>query len=373
VLSRGSPEFLLAARGFLRLREAVLTNAPNNQGYLKIQGAIRNLRLALGFTLKLVLPALMAGLVTGCSDPEQPAGAVVDTALPEARDWDEPHMRYRIRLTSLNELIITRTLRTEKVPMVFIFHHLEGERKAPPPRGYEDLENALLARGISTARIYFNTDTEEYFKIRYNDLRDLLFDVRNGMDFLREKNIVDPNRVGALGYDLGGSLALTAAATELPEVNFRTIVLWSPQADYQKGIQLLLGRGVGADLEPGEEMEVLFQGRIVTLTDQFFRSLRGYNPLEHIAQYRGPVLGVTGEKAPRQIADLRQLVNAYQGEEFKTLVIKGADGSLGLENTQSVLADEAVDLTVDWFVEHLQPTPAPEIPGQVMGPMPVEG
>jgi hypothetical protein len=367
VLSRGSPEFLLAARGFLRLREAVLTNA-------------RNLLIRFKKCAPLLgVPALLLPVLpgfSGCSDSEQPPAASIaaaDPVLPEAQEWDEPHMRYRIRLGSMNELIIARTLRTETVPMVFIFHHLEGERMAPPPRGYEQLENALLARGISTARVYFNTETEEYFKITYDDLRDLLTDVQNGMGFLENHNIVDPDRVGALGYDLGGSLALTAAASELPEINFRTIVLWSPQADYVKGIQLLLGRGVGADLQPGEEVEVLFQGRVVTLTNSFFAGLAGYDPLEHIAQYRGPVLGLTGEEAPRRIEDLRRLVKAYQGEQFKTLVIKGADGSLGLNNRQSPLADEAVDLTVDWFVKYLQPTPAPEIPGQKMGPMPAEG
>jgi hypothetical protein len=271
-------------------------------------------------------------------------------------------MRYKIRLVSLNELIIARTLRTETVPMVIIFHHLEGERKAPVPRGYEELENALLARGISTARFYFNTETEEYFRLTYTSLQDLLRDVTYGVEFLEERNIVDPDRLGALGYNLGGSMALAAA--EMPGIDFKTIVLWSPQADYRKGIQLLLGRGVGESLKPGEELEALFQGRQVYLTKSFFQNLAQHDPLEDVAAYPGPLLGVTGDEAPQQIQDLRRLVNAYQGPEFRTLLVKGAERSLGLGTPQSPLTQEAIDLTADWFEEKLQPTPPREIPSR---------
>ncbi len=222
------------------------------------------------------------------------------------------------------------------------------------------------------------------------EIGDYAEDVRPVVRFLRKRKDVDRERIAVLGYDQGGSVAMTAAARDddikalivvaTPGMKGTELVLEQqraalakmdlPEAEKQRRIDLQ--SRVNEAVITGRGWEEIPPAMRRQAESQWFRSLLTFDPAEPMKRLRQPVLvvhgGLDAELGAHHGEALAALAEARKkpaGEKVKLVVVPGVNHLLVPSRDGTVdeyaslggatLSPEVVTGVVTWLGEALSP------------------
>ncbi len=326
----------------------------------------------------LLITVFLAGCGGGKPDQSQQSGGhdsspESDSAPPTSDKW----MEYRfMRLGSNAEMHVRRPLDAGRVPMVIMAHHFDTVL----PNAYHLLGERLIEQGIASILVYYNKETEMNeeglgVNVEYEKTLSLAQDIREIILHAdgRQRRFVDLDRVGIVGFRLGGTVAICAQEPLKHSIEdfpgFAAVALWSPAISFRQGVEELFGQDAGESLAIGEKLGVNFQERRVLLHLTFFESLDDLKPELEIAKLHCPILGITGAESPDALSDLRELVSNVDAQDASvdTLIIENTDWRLGLQAPETPFPPKVnpedlpeptrqlVEATADFFVRSLLP------------------
>lgn len=242
-------------------------------------------------------------------------------------------------------------------PAVVMNHGHGGGRQEGG--GFEKLAKALADAGIITIRMDFpgTGDSKEPFTEGY--LSNMISDSNASLAYLLANYPADKDRLGILGYSMGGRIALTIAQS--PDNPYKAVGLLAPSADNGKGLLLFFAGSEEeyerlyseASTDKGYADYTTIYGQQQQLSKQWFDELLASSPLDGIAAYKGPMLVVHGDK-DTVIAkpEIDHLVAAYPAAQLVT--VPDADHGYGFYSDQPEVTKLVQDSFATFFAEALK-------------------
>jgi dienelactone hydrolase len=257
-------------------------------------------------------------------------------------------------------LTIPRGASGKTFPAV-IFAHGHGGSK-DEAGGFVLLAASLAKQGIASLRLDFPGcgDSPEDFT-QGNRVTYMIDDVKAAKEYLAGVAEIDTNRLGILGYSMGGRVA---ALTTAEDSDYASVVFWSPaispgssdlyafmQLDGEAGFNALYGVAKAE----GQATYTNAFGAVQTLGVGWFDDMIAQNPLALFPKYKGNVLLITGSAdviIPAETA--RAITRAATGAKLiETHDVAGADHGYGIYSGETALTQEAVNTTVAFFKKTL--------------------
>ena len=235
------------------------------------------------------------------------------------------------------------------VPAVLMLHGY-GSSADEVGDMYGRLADALAAQGIGSLRIDFagmgasGASTLEY---TYDSM---IGDAATALDWLTAQESIDPARIGVQGFSLGSLIGAHLAGTDPRPVAFGS---WSGAIE---------DGDPTATPEAAAECEATGEGHVVvdlgfrTLDHncEFFSSMAASTALVDFAPFAGALLLVAGSDDTTVDPSVSENAATASASEDVTLeIIEGADHIYHVLTEDQTLADQAIDLTADWFAEKL--------------------
>ena len=228
---------------------------------------------------------------------------------------------------------------SDKSPGVVLCHGFTGNR-SEAHFIFVKLARALCAKGIAVLRFDFRGSGDSEGDFEDMTISGEISDALRAVEVLSEQPRIDRDRIGILGFSLGGCVAACVAGTSS---SVRTTVLWAPAHDPESHWGDL---ATSSNAFPYEFAGGFLLGR------QFIDELPTIRPLEEIAGASGPVLIVHGsEDQAVRVESSENYVRALSdaGIPCERKVIVGADHTFANSGHER----DAIDRSVAWFEEHI--------------------
>jgi dienelactone hydrolase len=235
------------------------------------------------------------------------------------------------------------------VPAVLMLHGY-GSSADEVGDMYGRLAEALAMQGVGSLRIDFagmGASPASTLDYTYDSMTS---DATTALDWLVAQESVDPARVGVQGFSLGSLIGAHLAGTDPRPIAFGS---WSG-AIYD---------GDPAVYDPQtEECEAAGEGHIVvdlgfrTLDHScdYYSSMATSTALVDFAPYAGALLLVAGSDDTTVDPSVSENAATASASEDVTLeIIEGADHIYHVLTEDQTLAEQAIDLTADWFAAKL--------------------
>ena len=173
----------------------------------------------------------------------------------------------------------------EKIPAIILLHefgaHSEHEYMV-------NLSNNLLAQGFLILGFDFHAHGQSEGGMRGFHITQQIDDVRSAIDYLKELEQVDTEKIGIFGHGLGADVALLVAVRD---ERVRCLVLHAPRAELEEHITSRFANDELAELRSKGYMSHVMHGRI---DREFFDHLRKYDAIEEMKKITVPVMFVHG-------------------------------------------------------------------------------
>lgn len=186
-------------------------------------------------------------------------------------------------------------------PAVVMNHGHGGGRQEGG--GFAKLAKALADAGIMTIRMDFPGTGDSKESFAEGSLSNMISDSNASLAYLLANFPADKDKLGILGYSMGGRLALTIA--QAPDNPYKAVGLLAPSANPGKGLLLFFAGGSEAEYErlyteassaKGYADYTTMYGQQQKLGKAWFDEMLASSPLDGISAYKGPMLVVTGDK-----------------------------------------------------------------------------
>jgi pimeloyl-ACP methyl ester carboxylesterase len=236
--------------------------------------------------------------------------------------------------------------------VVLILHGFASDSEGPAD-SQRRLAAVLAARGIASLRVNFRGEGDAARTAIESTFDGRMADTETARGWVLARPGVAAERVGVVGWSLGGATAL-AAAGERPEA-FRAVVLWSSVTGGDL-YEAVAHAGLGAAAEEAEREGVasleIAGWKTVTLRREFFTSMRGVDLDAALARHGGAFLSVRGSEdyLPAREAELLKLA---KGRPAEAVLIGGGDHIFNVFEPGAPHFDRATEVTVRWLVETL--------------------
>lgn len=245
----------------------------------------------------------------------------------------------------------------ESFPLVVMAHGHGGTRNEAG--GYTSVAEGLAARGIASIRMDFpgcGDSTESFAK---NNLSNMIADIQASRDFAVMQPGIDADRVGLLGFSMGGRMVLLLSAMD---TSYKAIATWAPAGANELDTEFEFVGG------PDEYRRLREQahaegfapfttqwGQDQLLGPEWFTDLEEARPLDAIRNFTGPLLVLYGDLDDVVLPRVSESVieAATMSSEVVRHIVVGAGHGLGLFNDRPDLTDEAVKVTVDFLGQRL--------------------
>jgi len=281
--------------------------------------------------IRLFLVALLAGaLLAGCLPRTDPSNRA-------------------IKLDNGVVGTLNRPAGAAGAPAVLMLHGF-GSQKDEVGNMYARLADALAERGIGSLRIDFRGFGKSDGDTGMTTVGAQVEDAVAAYEYLAGLPWVDPERIGVIGFSLGGGIS-TVAAAEHPDF-FKSMVTWSSVGDFVPDFVDVLGQDafdtaaaqgiVGKDLG----------WRTIALKKEFFDSLAQYDLAQLITQYPGAYLAIAGDQ-DFSAAYAPGFVESAQAEPKEVWIIPGGDHIFGVLSEDQTMAESVIQRTADWFAATL--------------------
>ena len=272
------------------------------------------------------------------------AGALLSGCLPRT----DPSNR-AIKLDNGVVGTLNRPAGAVNAPAVLMLHGF-GSQKDEVGNMYARLADALAERGIGSLRIDFRGFGKSDGDTGMTTVGAQAEDAVAAYEYLAGLPWVDPERIGVIGFSLGGGIS-TVTAAEHPDF-FKSMVTWSSVGDFVPDFVDVLGQDafdtaaaqgiVGKDLG----------WRTIALKQEFFDSLAQYDLAQLITQYPGAYLAIAGDQ-DFSAAYAPGFVESAQAEPKEVWIIPGGDHIFGVLSDDQTMAESVIQRTADWFAATL--------------------
>jgi len=238
---------------------------------------------------------------------------------------------------------------TQPVPAVLLLHGF-GSSKDEVGGMYTRVATALAQKGIASLRIDFAGFGKSDGDTGSTTIDAQLEQAKAALAVLKGTKGVDPNRVGVLGFSLGGGIALLVASGQPMDV--KSLVTWSSVGDFQADMLGALGQKAFDRAKEDGIVGLDLGFRTLALKQSFFDSLSTYKLDDAIATYPGPYLTITGSKDfSAQYSD--RFVGLAKNPTKEAMVIPEGDHIFGVLGTDQTMADSVITKTAEWFAATL--------------------
>ncbi len=245
----------------------------------------------------------------------------------------------------------------EKYALVVLVHGHGGTRNEAG--GFTRVAEGLAELGIASIRMDFPGCGDSIESFANNNLGNMLADIEASRDYALSQPNIDPERIGLLGYSMGGRLAFMTAARDK---SYKVMATWAPGTTNGAGSMVeFVG---GPDAYDAMKARAASEGFVPFTTSwgqdqelglQFFIDLEDSQPLEAVSQFEGSLLVLYGDEDVVVFPGVSEAViaAATSSREVVRHVIEGAGHGLGLFTGEPAYADEAVSTTVEFLAARL--------------------
>lgn len=243
-------------------------------------------------------------------------------------------------------------------PAVVMNHGHGGGRQEGG--GFERLAKALADAGIMTIRMDFPGTGDSKAPFTDGSLSNMISDSNASLAYMLENYPADPDKLGILGYSMGGRLALTIAGS--PDNPYKAVGLLAPSANPGKGLLLFFAGGSEAEYErlyaeasseKGYADYTTQYGQQQQLSLAWFDEMLASSPLEGIGAYQGPMLVVHGDKdVVITPAENEAVVAAYPAASI--VLVPDADHGYGFYSDQPEVSAAVESSFADFFAKNLK-------------------
>ncbi|WP_324718219.1 alpha/beta fold hydrolase [Carboxydochorda subterranea] len=234
------------------------------------------------------------------------------------------------------------------VPAVLLIHGF-ASHKDEVGNFYKRLASQLAAHGVASLRFDFPGSGDSTLPFEVNTVALQVAEARRALEYLASRPSVDPNRMGIVGFSLGG---IVAAAVAAGDTAVRALALWSTPGDTPAAFADLYARYYQASIR-SDAVEADLGFRKVHLSRAFFDSLFASFPLHDIAGYQGPLLVIAGEKDGAQPRYAREFAQRAGSLDVTLRIIPGADHIFNVLTPDQGPSDEVIELTTRWMLDRL--------------------
>ena len=225
--------------------------------------------------------------------------------------------------------------------------------------GFTGIAEALLKKGILTIRMDFPGCGDSVEPFTENYLSNMISDSNACLKYIMDNYNIDKDRLGILGYSMGGRIALTIVSDK--ESPYKALGLLAPSAD--PGEELLV-----SILGGEEEYEKLFKEvsskdeaetflnpfkEDQILSKKWFDEIIKSHPLKNIREFKGEILLICGENdevVPKDVT--KKVSKAYR--DTKEVTIKDSDHGFGFKSNEVSITDKVEDFFAEFFEETLK-------------------
>ncbi|MEM1260943.1 MAG: alpha/beta fold hydrolase [Pseudomonadota bacterium] len=276
---------------------------------------------------------------------------------------------------AINATVIDTTVRSRgvSVPVTFVFPDNHGGQPVPlvllihghggtrhEAGGFTQVAQRLADNGIASIRMDFpgcGESTESWIN---NNLTNMLTDVRAAEAFAIARGNIDTDRIGLLGFSMGGRIALLLADRQS---RYPALALWAPSAT-NGGAHLVDYLGGPASYRKMKEQArnqgfapyTTFWGQDQRLGYQWFTDLEKSRPMDAVSRYRGDLFVLWGDLDTVVKPEIAEAVlsHANAARSRKRYVVFGADHGLGLFDGNDVAVRQTVDETATFLTRSLK-------------------
>jgi dienelactone hydrolase len=244
------------------------------------------------------------------------------------------------------------------LPLVVMAHGHGGSRQEGG--GFRQVAEAMAERGIASIRMDFPGCGDSIESFTENNLSNMLLDLQAARQFVATEVNVDPERVGLLGYSMGGRLV--ALLSEIDPA-YRAMVMWAPGISdgAEREFQLTFG---GEEEYAAHRRQAAEQGSVVYTTVwgnelelglRWFTDLESSRPQAAIAKYTGPLLVIYGDADEVVLPDVSAsaVAAAVNSSNASELRIPGARHGLGFYTERPEIAQQVVESTAEFMSRQL--------------------
>lgn len=245
--------------------------------------------------------------------------------------------------------ILTMPDTTDKVPAVLLIHGF-ASTKDEVGNLYKRLAAALAEQGIASLRFDFAGSGEGSLPFTANTVATQVADARRAFDYLAAQPGIDTERLGLVGFSLGGIVGTALAGSD---DRVQALVLWSTPGDTAASFADLYDAYYPAAVQEGS-VEVDLGFRKVELSQAFFESLFVSFPLHDIRSYNNPLLVIAGAEDVPQPRYAREFVVNAGSNDITLRIIAGADHIYNVLTDDQSRAETLLQSTVGWLVRKLE-------------------
>ncbi len=238
---------------------------------------------------------------------------------------------------------------TQKAPVVLMLHGF-GSSKDEVGNMYARLAEAMAARGVGSLRIDFRGFGKSDGDTGSTTVGGQVEDAEAAYAYLAGLDWVDPQRIGLIGFSLGGGDAIVTAGTH-PDW-FKSMVTWSSVGDLTKDFIEELGQEAFDTAADKGVVGLDLGWRSIVLKKDFFESLGQYDLMALASKYPGAYLAVAGDQ-DFSAAYAPGLVDAAPGSPKEAWIVPGGDHIYQVLTDDQTMAESVITRTADWFAETL--------------------
>ena len=223
--------------------------------------------------------------------------------------------------------------------------------------GFISLAQTLAEAGIASIRMDFPGCGESTEPFTENTLSNMIADSNASKDYLVANYPVDADKLGILGYSMGGRIALEVITAEGNPYK-AAVILSGVSTPGEEAIANILPEGTTVEdaiamaEENGSFDYTTRYGQELSLSAQWFTDMM-VGPLANIDNYTGPMLVLHGDKdTVVDDATNKLTVAAYPAAE--EVIVPDADHGYGFYSDQPEVTAMVEGTITDFFVEHLE-------------------
>jgi hypothetical protein len=237
-----------------------------------------------------------------------------------------------------------------RYPTVLLLHGTASQ-KDEVGNMYLRLAQKLGALGYASLRIDFAGSGDSTLPQTAFTYTEEVSDAQTALDWLSRQRNVDRDALGLVGFSQGGRVAATVAGTD---ARVKAVATWSTWVEDGSTAYLLFGPAVYQQAQQNGQVTVDLGFRTWTFSLAFFDSIKNSHPLQNIANYHGPLLGIDGSDDFLWPQTKQELFAA--GSYDETLhVVSGGDHIYHVLDADQSQAEDAMNTTAAWFAENLAP------------------
>lgn len=241
---------------------------------------------------------------------------------------------------------------TQEMPLVILAHGFMGSRDEAG--GFTDVAKELADNGIASVRIDFpgcNDSDEDTLAFSMKNNSD---DVLSAIDFMKENYKISADKIGMLGYSMGGRVTSLVSA----EVDLNTIVLWAPLIS-KTWEGTLEGENLQGKITEAEEKghsTIEFFGNDIPVSLDLLQDLNNDTSVKNIANFKGNALLITGENDDIVLPSVTNNVaeNLSGAAKFESISLPKVGHGMGIYEKNKEAQDKLVESSTAFFVDNLK-------------------